>query len=576
MRNSTKWFIILLAVLLVSCSDSVDSDLNGNGDNGFDDDINGEDITLSEQTVYDEDTEFNDITLTIDTDEDIVFEQNVTFNGTTIVFTGNAGGDVIANGDITLNGSVSWEYDDAGDVWSLEMESDGDQTLTANQNSWFLAYNIDLAKSDGSLDLMNNDSPGYVLQAYNNFSADFSGSALFRDNGNTFVIGDDIELDGDAGSYELTGTLEHRVHDGNSDYEIVVPELNNLLVHVREDGNPRFRDEQGEGDDDDFTRDITINGDFTIDMESIGDFDFNDVNLDISGNFELTHHRPEEGHDDGDGIGEIDMDDAIVNIGGDFVVRLSKDLPDGDENIDVDDAVINVGGNLYVFAENNGEFDFDDSTFIVDGYAEITMTDGGIVDLDDSEITIAGDLTVDINSVEDFEFGGSVVTVGENFFLTHHRPEGADGNGEIDVDDAIIDVGGDFVITLSKHEADGDENIDVDDAEVTVRGNLYIFVFDNGEFDFDDSTIMVEGYAEMDIRSGGIIDFDESTTTFGDNLTFFIDESGVVDTDDIEESAIPVAGDLIVNLLGHDDDSLVDITRFSVAGETTINENASD
>ncbi len=573
MSFASKWFLIPLLILFISCSDSVEPDIiDTNGDN----DINGEDITLTEQTIFEEDPNFGDITLTIDTDQEIVFEQNVTFNGTTVVFTGNAGGDVIANGDITVNGSVSWNYDDPRDVWRLEMVSDGDQTIRANQDAWFLAYNIDLEKSEGTLDLVNSDAPGYVLQAYNNFSADFSGSALFRDNGNTFVIGDDIELDGDAGSYALTGTLEHRVHNGNSDYEIVVPELNNLFVHVREDGNPRFRDEQGEGDDDDFTRDITINGDFIIDMVSIGDFEFNDVNLDIGGNFELTHHRPEEGQDNGDGIGEIDMDDAVVNIGGDFIVRLSKDQPDGDENIDVDDAVISVGGNLYIFAENNGEFDFDDSTFIVDGYAEITMADGGIVDLDASEVTIAGNLTIDINSVEDFEFGESVVTVGENFFLTHHRPEGADGNGEIDVDDAIIDVGGDFVITLSKFEADGDENIDMDDSEVTVRGNLYIFVFDNGEFDFDDSTIMVEGYAVMDIRSGGIIDFDESTVTFGDNLTFFIDETGEVDTDDIEEAAIPVARNLVVNLLEHDDDSLVDVTRFNVAGDTTINPNFSE
>jgi hypothetical protein len=573
MKYSSIWLLLSFLVVLASCSDSVDPEIiDTNGDN----DINGEDITLTEQTVFEDDTDFDDITLTIDTDEQIVFEQNVTFNGTTIVFTGNAGGDLIANGDITLNGAVTWDYDDSGDVWDLEMVSDGDQTITANQDSWFLAYNIDLAKSEGTLDLENSDSPSYVLQSYNNFSADFSGSAMFRDNGNTFVIGDDIELDGEAGSYELTGTLEHRVHDGNSDYEIVVPELNNLFVHVREDGNPRFRDEQGEGDDDDFTRDITINGDFIIDMISTGDFEFNDVNLDIGGNFELTHHRPEEGHDDGDGIGEIDVDDAVINIGGDFIIRLSKDLPDGDENIDVDDAVINVGGNLYIFAENNGEFDFDDSIFQVDGYAEITMTDGGIVDLDDSEFTVAGDLIVDINSVEDFEFGGSVVTVGENFHLTHHRPEGANGDGEIDVDDAIIDIGGDFIIRLSKHEADGDENIDVDDAEVTVRGNLYIFVFENGEFDFDDSIFDVEGYAEMDIRSGGIIDFDESTVMFGDNLTFFIDETGEVDTDDIDEAAIPVAGNLVVNLVGHDDDSLVDITRFSVTGDTTVNEDVSE
>ncbi|MBP3191460.1 T9SS type A sorting domain-containing protein [Natronogracilivirga saccharolytica] len=532
-----------------------------------------DDVTLSDETVYDEDVTFGDITLTIDTDEDIIFEQNVSFDGTTVVFTDNAGGDVIVHGDITLSGDLTWQYDDPGDVWSLEMEEDGDQTITAGEDSWFLAYNIDLEKSEGTLDLATSGASGPVLQSYNNFSADFSGNAMFRDNGNTFIVGDDIELDGESGSYELTGTLEHRVHDGNSDYEIVVPELYNLYVHVREDGNPRFRDEQGEDGDDDFTREITINGDFIVDMESTGDFEFNDVILDIGGSFDLTHHRPEEGHDDGDGEGEIDIDDAVITTGGDAIVRLSKELPDGDENIDVDDGIFNVGGNLYIFAENNGEFDFDGSEFTVDGYAEITMTDGGIVDMDESVFTVQGDLTVDINSVEDFEFGEAVVTIGNDFHLSHHRPEGADGDGEIDGDNATIEVGGDFIVTLTKHEADGDENIDVDDAEVTVRGNLYVFLLEDGEFDFDDSQFQVDGYALFDIRDGGIADMDESDFTVSNNLRILIDETGEVDTDDLDEGAVSVGGDLLVDLLGHDDDTLVDTSKFDVAGDIIVTEN---
>ncbi len=43
-------------------------------------------------------------------------------------------------------------------------------------------------------------APSIVFEAFNNLDLDFSGDALFRDNGNTFVVGDDIEMDGDAGS----------------------------------------------------------------------------------------------------------------------------------------------------------------------------------------------------------------------------------------------------------------------------------------------------------------------------------------------------------------------------------------
>ncbi len=62
-----------------------------------------------------------------------------------------------------------------------------------------MAYNFDAAKSGGILDLVSN-STSIVFEAVNNLDLDFSGDALFRDNGNTFVVGDDIEMDGDAGS----------------------------------------------------------------------------------------------------------------------------------------------------------------------------------------------------------------------------------------------------------------------------------------------------------------------------------------------------------------------------------------
>ncbi len=531
------------------------------------------DITIDGAETFSDDQTFGDITLTIDTDEDVVFEQNVTFDGTTVVFTQNAGGNLIVHGDITVS-DTDWEYASESDVWNFDVREDGNQTVSAGNGSYLLAYNFRADKENGDFELHSEQEDETVLRVLNNFRTDFSGVAIFRDNSTRFIVGDDIRIRGEAESYDLTGTLEHRVHDGNSDYEAVAADLNNLFVHVRGDGNPRFRDEQGEGDDDDFTREITINGDFIVDMDGTGDFEFNDVILDIGGSFDLTHHRPEEGHDDGDGEGEIDIDDAVITTGSDVIVRLSKDLPDGDENIDVDDGVVNVGGNLYIFAENNGEFDFDGSEFTVDGYTEITMTDGGIVDMDESEFSVQGDLTVDINSVEDFEFGEAIVSIGGDFNLTHHRPEGADGDGEIDGDEAIIEIGGDFIVTLTKHEADDDENIDVDDAEVTVRGNLYVFLLEDGEFDFDDSQFQVDGYALFDIRDGGIADMDESDFTVNNNLRIMIDETGVVDTEDLDEGAVSVGGDLLIDLIGHDDDTLVDTSKFDVAGEIIITDNA--
>ena len=473
--------------------------------------------------------------LIIDTDEEITFQAgtNVTFDGITVEFTDEGRADLILNGNIDIINGVTWEGD-RGDFWSIEIEEDGDQTITTDQDSKLMAWNFDAEKSQGTLDLVSTGGASIVFEAFNNLDLDFDSDALFRDNGNTFVVGDDIEMDGDAGAYELTGTLEHRVIDGNSDYEIVVPELHHLYVWVREDGNPRFRDE------DDYTQQITINGDFTVDMESIGDFEFNDVILNISGAFDLTHHRPEEGHDDGDGDGEIDIDDAVITTEGDAIFRLSKEIPDGDENIDVDNGVFNVGGNLYIFAENNGEFDFDSSEFTVDGYAEISMIDGGIVDMDESTFTVMGDLTVDINSIEDFEFGEAGVNIGNDFHLSHHRPEGADGDGEVDMDNAEITVGGDMIVTVSKDEADGDENIDADDAGITIEGNMIVNAIDNGEFDFDLSTVMINGNLELNTDGGGIVDLDESVITVSGNLDILSGDDGEIE-----------GGDVIITLAGN-------------------------
>ena len=489
--------------------------------------ISGEAETDGDWTVGGEET-----VLVIDTDADITFAQDytVTLDDITVSFTENGGGLLVAKGDLVLSGDLTWEYDDPARVWSFDYRENGDQTISAGSGAHFLVYNFRSEKVTGEFNLAalsennnGNQDDTTVLQTLNNFRTEYRNEAMFRDHGNTFVVGDDIRLRGESARYELTGTLEHRVYDGNSDYEYVIPDLNHLHIIARNDGNPRFRDDEV------YTQSVTVNGDMTIDMESEGDFDFNDVLLSIGGDFTITHHRgPVDGR-----FGEIDMDDAEISVAGDMIVSVSKDEPDFDENIDADDAVITVGGNLYINAVDNGEFDFDASSFTVQGNSEWIMNSGGIIDLDESDVTIEGNLDIDANSVEDLEFGIAVLTVGNNMELTHHRPEGANGEGEVDMDESTVTVGNDLIIRLSKATADGDENIDVDDSEITVGGNLYVFAEDNGEFDFDDATITVGGeYARFQASGSGILDMDNGTLYAAGDVEILVDATSELDLDD--------------------------------------------
>ncbi len=479
--------------------------------------------------------------LTIDTGENIVFAAgyNVTFDNLTISFTNQAGGDLAARGDLTLTGGITWDYEDPDHVWSFNYREDGDQTLTGDADSHLLVYNFRSDKDTGIMDLStaNTDSSYTVVRTLNNFRTQYENHATFRDNGNRIVIGDDIRIRGEAVNYSLTGTIEHRVHDRNSDYEQVAAELNDLYIHVREDGNPRFRDNES------YHEHITVLGDLVIDMESKGDFEFNDVQLTIGGDFRINHHRP--GDLDIFEDAEIDMDDAIISVGGDFVVNVSKDASDNDENIDMDDAHVTVTGNLLVNASDYGEFDFDASEFVVEGEVVLTQTGSGIIDLDESSLSFAGNMTIDVNGTDDFEMGEAVLFVGQNLEIIHHRPEGSDGDGEIDADMVTIDVAGDMILRLSKHAADNDENIDVDQADITIGGNLYVYAEGYGEFDLDDGTMTVtDGYAHLEANDDGIIDLDNGSLTVHGDINVLLDDSSELD---LGVSQVALSGSFIID-----------------------------
>ncbi len=350
--------------------------------------------------------------LEIDTEEVIVFESGseVIFDGITISFTENSGGDLAARGDLSLSGGITWQYGDKADVWSFDNRADGDQTISADGESRLLVYNFRSDKRNGSLDLMfDDDEPATsetpaILQTLNNFRTDYDSNALFSDNGNRIIVGDDIRMLGRAGSYTLSGTLEHRVHDGNSDYEAVAAELHHLSIHVREDGNPRFRNVIN------YSKSVIINGDLAIDMDSDGDFEFNDVEIEIAGDFHLSHHRPAGTSEEDDA--EVDMDEAVISIGGDFIVHVTKEVADDDENIDMDDAVVTVGGDFYVNATEYGEFDLDDSSVsVTDGYARFEATDGGIIDLDNGSLTVNSDILFVLDETSELDLDDAIVAI---------------------------------------------------------------------------------------------------------------------------------------------------------------------
>lgn len=152
--------------------------------------------------------------LSINTSADIAFiaGTTVTFDGITIEFTENAGGDLLAESNIVVVGGVEWEYAEPNNIWSFESEGPGSQVISADDDSYFLAYDFFVERlqenSDDVFELHSlNGEETLVLFAMNDFLSRFMANALFVDNGSIYAVGNLAGFQGPGAQYELTGHL---------------------------------------------------------------------------------------------------------------------------------------------------------------------------------------------------------------------------------------------------------------------------------------------------------------------------------------------------------------------------------
>jgi hypothetical protein len=146
----------------------------------------------------------------------------------------------------------------------------GDNNSTAvftGNGEQIKCYNFTTEKSTGGGCIL---SPNSTLYAANNLRIDYDGgNAVFTDNNNTIIVGDDVRMKGAAANFNFTGTLLLTLENsgtGNADIEpdngvtnnTISAELNNLVINsVNPSANVRIQGSSG-------TNDFVIKNNFTI------------------------------------------------------------------------------------------------------------------------------------------------------------------------------------------------------------------------------------------------------------------------------------------------------------------------
>lgn len=151
----------------------------------------------------------------------------------------------------------------------LRFETGGNNstaTFTGNGEQ-IKCYNFTTEKSTGGGCVL---SPNSTLYAANNLRIDYDGgNAVFTDNGNVIIVGDDVRMKGAAANFNFTGTLQLTLQNsgtGNADIEpdngvtnnTINAELNNLVINsVNPSANVRIQGSSG-------TNDFVIKNNFII------------------------------------------------------------------------------------------------------------------------------------------------------------------------------------------------------------------------------------------------------------------------------------------------------------------------
>jgi hypothetical protein len=183
-----------------------------------------------------------------------------------------------SNVDLNIQGNSTFRLVNNGSMHdnalsNLNFHTGGNSstaTFTGNGET-IKCFNFNSVKNGSGGVIFTTNSP---LQCGNNFRIDYApGTATIVDNGNTFTIGDDLRLKGNAANFNFTGTFVLDLTNsssGQADIEIesgnttqsIQAELHNLIINSSNNNSDvRFQGLTGNGS-------ITIKNDFTI--QSIG------------------------------------------------------------------------------------------------------------------------------------------------------------------------------------------------------------------------------------------------------------------------------------------------------------------
>ncbi|MCH8569568.1 MAG: T9SS type A sorting domain-containing protein [Balneolales bacterium] len=204
--------------------------------------------------------------------------------------------DFLVSGSLTYEGSQRPNIRTTGQNLQLINVLDGITLEVFN----FYAEN----KTEGGLLLPAGNAN---IRALNNLRLDFSGNASFTDNGNTIIFGDDLEIRGDASSYNLTGTIRLEAESGSNDFDVVEVPLNNLEIFSEGSSTVRFGRNTAPL--------VQLNGDLVL--SSNGDeIQFAGVELRVGGDITLLESSS-----------SIDTGSSLVVLNGDSDQQVSAAQP---------------------------------------------------------------------------------------------------------------------------------------------------------------------------------------------------------------------------------------------------------
>jgi hypothetical protein len=240
---------------------------------------------------------------------------NLTIDGTDPFFEGN--GTVSIRGNLTLEGNVTMPAARGSNLYNLEFTGSHDQLISGNGNV-VRGYNITFDKAGGmvSFPAGNSETPGTgettnggtsangatILSSDNQLIMNMTGESMFGDSGITIYAGNSVNIGGNTGSYNFTGTLvlagieegivngagsgnNFNIRDSNQGNANPVAELNNIIIRAQNsDGEFRFRDGT--------TNRITVKGNLTIESAAAGRITFYENSLHIGGDLVIEDGFP--------------------------------------------------------------------------------------------------------------------------------------------------------------------------------------------------------------------------------------------------------------------------------------------